>query len=102
LSAITPRVDLFPYTTLFRSPDEAFSLDLRLSVTTANEASKDLDASLEAVIGGVLEGQDAESFIHLTYVDPGSRGGMQPVPRRMRSEEHTSELQSRSDLVCRL
>src|SRR2546421_3690727 len=25
-----------------------------------------------------------------------------PAPRRVRSEEHTSELQSRSDLVCRL
>src|SRR5262249_26479748 len=61
-------------------------------VTTANEASKDLDAPLEAVIGGALEEQDAESFIHLTYVDPGSRDGMQPVPRRMRSAPPTREL----------
>jgi hypothetical protein len=78
--------------TLRARPDEAFSLDLHLSVTTANEASKDLDAPLEAVIGGALEGQDAEGFIHLTYVDPGSRGGMQPVPRRMRSGPPTRDF----------
>src|SRR2546421_8931583 len=29
-------------------------------------------------------------------------GGLPGRPRRKRSEEHTSELQSRSDLVCRL
>jgi hypothetical protein len=66
-------------------PDEAFGLDMRLSVTTANEACKHLDAPLEVVIGGVLEGLDAENFIHLSYVDPSSGGGTQPVPRRLRS-----------------
>src|SRR5699024_11361485 len=30
------------------------------------------------------------------------RNGMSPSATRMRSEEHTSELQSRFDLVCRL
>src|SRR5438132_7393572 len=32
---------------------------------------------------------------------PSARGGSE-VPRETRSEEHTSELQSHSDLVCRL
>src|SRR5206468_4419307 len=31
-----------------------------------------------------------------------SAGRSEKAPRRFRSEEHTSELQSRSDLVCRL
>src|SRR2546421_2297861 len=31
-----------------------------------------------------------------------SRTAARPAAERMRSEEHTSELQSRSDLVCRL
>src|SRR5699024_11278005 len=36
-------------------------------------------------------------------LDPVRRGRrVQPRPRRPRSEEHTSELQSRFDLVCRL
>src|SRR3712207_7937416 len=33
---------------------------------------------------------------------PGPRGRAAPVPRPARSEEHTSELQSRQYLVCRL
>src|SRR5438132_4720265 len=33
---------------------------------------------------------------------PRPRGRVPPPPRRARSEEHTSELQSHSDLVCRL
>src|SRR5688572_33483903 len=34
---------------------------------------------------------------------PGERGRVPPLlPRRDRSEEHTSELQSQSNLVCRL
>src|SRR3982751_7078881 len=33
---------------------------------------------------------------------PRRRGSMNPETRVTRSEEHTSELQSRSDLVCRL
>lgn len=71
--------------TLRARPDETFSLDLRMSVTTADETFKDLNAPLEAAIGGALEGLDAESFIHLTYVDPTSREGMRPAPRRLRS-----------------
>src|SRR5690349_24199164 len=33
---------------------------------------------------------------------PASRASRRPASRRARSEEHTSELQSRRDLVCRL
>src|SRR5206468_11345305 len=35
-------------------------------------------------------------------VDAAVRSGREPPRRLLRSEEHTSELQSRSDLVCRL
>src|SRR2546421_8054363 len=68
-----PRSTLFPYTTLFRSPP----------------------LQEGAVAGG--HGEDV----------PG-RGGVDHRPHLVgparvgRSEEHTSELQSRSDLVCRL
>src|SRR2546428_6821713 len=38
-----------------------------------------------------------------TYASrPGATPKTSPAPPRYRSEEHTSELQSRSDLVCRL
>src|SRR2546428_4734083 len=68
-----PRSTLFPYTTLFRSFAHAFVQ--RLCALT----------NLLDVFG-----QHAED----RYLNPSSL--------RIRSEEHTSELQSRSDLVCRL
>src|SRR2546422_3846876 len=73
-----PRSTLFPYTTLFRSPIGPSS-----STGPAGERSR-RDRSL------------------------GARGGWRPVsraaasPSATRSEEHTSELQSRLHLVCRL
>src|SRR5256885_6567085 len=83
-----PRSTLFPYTTLFRSP-------VRLRAA---------DPGRE---GAVLQGQGS---------DAGGPGGRQgegiPVQRPragrdtaacpLRSEEHTSELQSPCNLVCRL
>src|SRR5690606_39953197 len=91
---------LFPYTTLFRSP------------FTRN------------VNAGCEPGEQSASFPPLTHTDTfplGGRGGVTdhftffvetklewrdadsiPVTIRFRSEEHTSELQSRENLVCRL
>src|SRR2546428_2649168 len=77
-----PRSTLFPYTTLFRSE--------RLQAMTLAQERADLVLGL----GHVLVGPDLDRN--------------QPARRRVdfgqgpRSEEHTSELQSRSDLVCRL
>src|SRR2546426_8082141 len=74
-----PRSTLFPYTTLFRSqiggpaPGEpGHGVELRLF-----EQHRETDA-----------------------VEDGARGG--EVHLRQRSEEHTSELQSPCNLVCRL
>src|SRR2546427_8752571 len=68
-----PRSTLFPYTTLFRSRPAA-----------AAEAERpEVEATRRRVCGGEL----------------GHRGGH---GERERSEEHTSELQSQSNLVCRL
>src|SRR3712207_8086436 len=70
-----PRSTLFPYTTLFRSLNEARLLD----------ASRSCEAPI-------------------TELRVRRAGSMrqQVVGRRARSEEHTSELQSRQYLVCRL
>src|SRR5688572_31387941 len=73
-----PRSTLFPYTTLFRSTK---SRGLRISLSRFPTA--DYDHPL---------GRD-----HATFAGP----SLQIEPRR-RSEEHTSELQSQSNLVCRL
>src|SRR3712207_7071178 len=78
-----PRSTLFPYTTLFRSPpDDAGSLHARSADETVEIAS--YLAADEHVRAAKQSGADA---IHPGYG---------------RSEEHTSELQSRQYLVCRL
>src|SRR2546422_6967867 len=71
-----PRSTLFPYTTLFRSPSPCLSNE-------ASSASANLLVPLE------------ESFLQFGYLLIG-------VLLSKRSEEHTSELQSRLHLVCRL
>src|SRR5690349_22133652 len=78
-----PRSTLFPYTTLFRSRG--------LVAEPARVPRRRRRAALRR--GGHLRGAQ----LVLRRV-PG-RG---PGPRVVRSEEHTSELQSRRDLVCRL
>src|SRR5256885_11443528 len=79
-----PRSTLFPYTTLFRSIDQ---VTLARLVALDNSTTADIAARLEAK-GWVLR---------------------EILPRRQRrltltarSEEHTSELQSPCNLVCRL
>src|SRR5438034_7259462 len=72
-----PRSTLFPYTTLFRSG-----------------RGKELDARGLAAL-------------HRLEIPPWELSHGRPesgahVPPLLRSEEHTSELQSHSDLVCRL
>src|SRR2546421_4734670 len=78
-----PRSTLFPYTTLFRSR-RAHGTDTS-PVRSVASFSKTIPRSEPTAWG---------SF----------QLGSSPVTnsRRSRSEEHTSELQSRSDLVCRL
>src|SRR2546422_3756665 len=74
-----PRSTLFPYTTLFRS------------LQTGLELGEDL----------VVERRDAGAIVPLHRAAPRRVGALR---RRIgeRSEEHTSELQSRLHLVCRL
>src|SRR3712207_7643856 len=75
-----PRSTLFPYTTLFRSLTAA-----------AMTPCMRLYAHLGRSLSPETAGEYAEWVT--TYADPAFEG---------RSEEHTSELQSRQYLVCRL
>src|SRR5438034_3842224 len=74
-----PRSTLFPYTTLFRSP-----LSQPGHGTEGVQADLEFDRHANTQLGIVLH--------LLPLLGAGRR----------RSEEHTSELQSHSDLVCRL
>src|SRR5258706_11394203 len=85
-----PRSTLFPYTTLFRSELVAHGRDeIALELVDAAEARHVLRDDDRA---GLLAGRGAER-----------RGAHQVVAIAVgRSEEHTSELQSLTNLVCRL
>src|SRR2546427_3669617 len=76
-----PRSTLFPYTTLFRSSDEPCEVDAVVQRDAADRDERDhvgrADAGMLASVGGKVDSVE-------------------------RSEEHTSELQSQSNLVCRL
>src|SRR3712207_7478216 len=87
-----PRSTLFPYTTLFRSsfcvkrPHRVLLSGPRSGITAS------LHPELRRLSGPSPRG--APRLLAQTY-QPGERGST-------RSEEHTSELQSRQYLVCRL
>src|SRR3712207_7755845 len=81
-----PRSTLFPYTTLFRSGErvaiDGLILDGQSAVDESMLTGESLPVDKQAgdhVFAGTINGQGA-----------------------LRSEEHTSELQSRQYLVCRL
>src|SRR2546429_4270510 len=79
-----PRSTLFPYTTLFRSiPRARPPAPLPISRRTRRHSAPCLDAipSVSAALPATLPNK---------------------IPTSSRSEEHTSELQSRLHLVCRL
>src|SRR5256886_12369709 len=100
-----PRSTLFPYTTLFRSARRTVaSIALIIKIVRVNllrrhpiafallalllwSALQPLPGLVDAVTGTVPAGAD--------LVRPAA-------PDRRRSEEHTSELQSQSNIVCRL
>src|SRR3712207_7165490 len=87
-----PRSTLFPYTTLFRSGGAHQPAPLPRSRRSA--ASRCTSAQYSARASGSGVGGVAPPFSRCS-------GNGITVPR-LRSEEHTSELQSRQYLVCRL
>src|SRR3712207_7564632 len=81
-----PRSTLFPYTTLFRSPVSATG-------TTTWSAAVDTTALPNGAHTITVRATDVNGTSGRTSV---------PITVDNRSEEHTSELQSRQYLVCRL
>src|SRR2546430_7494798 len=79
-----PRSTLFPYTTLFRSPLGRYTRLAALDAAERGDTGAAL-ALLPSAVAAAVNARSADS-----------------PPRPRRSEEHTSELQSQSNLVCRL
>src|SRR3712207_8671140 len=83
-----PRSTLFPYTTLFRSTGTE-RIRMRLDLARVlEERSSDPKA--------------AQETLEKAFADDPSDPDVIAEIERLRSEEHTSELQSRQYIVCRL
>src|SRR5206468_11575930 len=87
------RLALFPYTTLFRSADLVAPARLHV-LATEDEALFLAPLGLD---GAELGAQDAHGGLAVLELR-----ALRLAGDHDRSEEHTSELQSRSELVCRL
>src|SRR3712207_7588422 len=89
-----PRSTLFPYTTLFRSQ----SVHARVQPEAHNAHDRLEDLWVVVVEVGLVR-EEAVPVVLASHLVPGP---VRVFGVRERSEEHTSELQSRQYLVCRL
>src|SRR3712207_6890466 len=96
-----PRSTLFPYTTLFRSP-RSVSRALRAVAVAADDRGSAADAVDAARACSDLELARCEGLAGRMALAEGDVEHARELLRAARSEEHTSELQSRQYLVCRL
>src|SRR5690606_40779952 len=102
LVARAPRATPFPYTTLFRSKEHAQRQE-------QEKAASRRQALRRVVLRLLAHGRSASGFRALSdlLLMPAASSSASSRLRarwssRTRSEEHTSELQSRENLVCRL
>src|SRR5699024_12391722 len=92
-----PQSTLFPYTTLFRSRNK------KVHGTSIEDRPKSVEERKEFghwEIDTVIGKKNADEPVLLTLVE--RKTTFELIFKIDRSEEHTSELQSRFDLVCRL
>src|SRR3712207_7138886 len=89
-----PRSTLFPYTTLFRSGVAVEDVVAAVALYEVAEGGRLVATQASDVVGGV--GPYEGVWVGGAYAS--GRAGLGDP----RSEEHTSELQSRQYLVCRL
>src|SRR3712207_7556254 len=82
-----PRSTLFPYTTLFRS-----YIDIL----------KGLNSNLDEGLNYIQVEKSKDAYGNNVILTPNKSSFMKILLKELRSEEHTSELQSRQYLVCRL
>src|SRR5688572_20217407 len=83
-----PRSTLFPYTTLFRSVEQLLAAPPHHGVALPAQVAEEIAEGDQHLVAGPMA---------VAVVDV-----LEMVEVEERSEEHTSELQSQSNLVCRL
>src|SRR5690606_41272546 len=91
-----PGSTLFPYTTLFRS------IRVDRSGNFIQESIRYFDAQVSMIQPNLTEPSLSDVTESGEALTPTRDGGFVLAGTLVRSEEHTSELQSRENLVCRL
>src|SRR5256886_12654963 len=89
-----PRSTLFPYTTLFRSLSVFFEHKENLCLIRNLSPIVKFVQIVKSCLEYKISRQQARDLTFRQFINQESKNG--------RSEEHTSELQSQSNLVCRL
>ena len=89
-----PRSTLFPYTTLFRSTT---SLTFNVQASTPG-----VESTVTATMYDCSDNVLATDRVKISVIKIEIIGTEETADGTARSEEHTSELQSRTNLVCRL
>src|SRR5256885_5374511 len=92
-----PRSTLFPYTTLFRSP-------VVLNSSLGSLGQLDADRQAEGIGPDYLDLISHRAGLQFDYMTARNYTELEAIlgSGKARSEEHTSELQSPCNLVCRL
>src|SRR3712207_7510056 len=90
-----PRSTLFPYTTLFRSNTSDLIVRTIEPIPNAVAENGNVGFAVAVIIGG-------REFVGCQTELRGCKTLRRTIQIPNRSEEHTSELQSRQYLVCRL
>src|SRR5690606_41696177 len=97
-----PRTTLFPYTTLFRSPSRSLKKNGTSMIECSAPATVQEHQLLEQMhILLVLQQRAMQRRNGLLRIVAAQRLRRNVLRDQQRSEEHTSELQSRENLVCR-
>src|SRR3989454_11513729 len=97
-----PRSTLFPYTTLFRSPSDITSPDGFRQVNVFGSGSP-IPKAMVALNSQVAPSGYRATPVRRSFLTTPLNSARSPEQMgKLRSEEHTSELQSPCNLVCRL
>src|SRR5699024_12178338 len=94
-----PSALLFPYTTLFRSSAEDASKGVK---DGEYYFALEIPENFSQAVASPTTDDPQKAQLRVTYNDANGYLSTLIGQNAMRSEEHTSELQSRFDLVCRL
>src|SRR5262245_65142726 len=98
MTRLLPRSTLFPYTTLFRS-----EAGLKSKILGQEDAIHQVVEMYQMYVSGMSSpGRPIANLMFLGPTGSGKTRLVEATAECLRSEEHTSELQSLRHLVCRL